>query len=76
MMTTELAIRKIGNSMGATFPKELIGILRVSEGDKVYATETPQGILISAYNPDFAKAMEAYAEGSSKYRNTLHQLAQ
>ena len=76
MSTTELTIRKIGNSMGATFPKELLNKLRVSEGDNIYVTETPEGILLSAYDPDFAEAMEAYAEGSSKYRNTLHQLAQ
>ena len=76
MNTTELTVRKIGNSMGVTFPKELLNKLRVSEGDKIYATETPEGILLSAYDSDFAEAMEAYAEVSSKYRNTLHQLAQ
>ena len=62
--------------MGVTFPKELLNKLRVSEGDKIYATEMPEGILLSAYDPDFAEAMEAYAELSSKYRNTLRQLAQ
>jgi putative addiction module antidote len=76
MITTELTIRKVGNSMGVTFPKELLNKLRVSEGDKIYVTETPEGILLSAYTPNFAEAMEAYAEGSSKYRNTLHKLAQ
>jgi putative addiction module antidote len=76
MITTELTIRKVGNSMGVTFPKELLNKLRVSEGEKIYLTETPEGVLISAYDPAFAEAMEAYAEGSSKYRNTLHQLAQ
>lgn len=76
MVTTELTIRKVGNSMGATFPKELLSKLHVSEGDKIYVTETTEGVLLSAYDPDFAEAMEAYAEGSSKYRNTLHQLAQ
>jgi putative addiction module antidote len=76
MITTELTIRKVGNSMGVTFPKELLNKLRVSEGEKIYVTEMPEGILISAYDPAFAEAMEAYAEGSSKYRNTLHQLAQ
>ena len=76
MITTELTIRKVGNSMSVTFPKELLNKLRVSEGEKIYLTETPEGILISAYDPAFAEAMEAYAEGSSKYRNTLHQLAQ
>ena len=76
MLTTELTIRKVGNSMGVTFPKEILSQLHVSEGDKLFVTETPEGILLSAYDPDFAEAMQAYAEGSAKYRNTLHQLAQ
>jgi putative addiction module antidote len=62
--------------MGATFPKEMLSKLHVSEGDKIFVTETPEGVLLSAYDPDFAEAMQAYAEGSAKYRNTLHQLAQ
>ena len=76
MVTTELTIRKVGNSMGVTFPKEMLSKLHVSVGDKIFVTETPEGVLLSAYDPDFAEAMQAYAEGSAKYRNTLHQLAQ
>jgi putative addiction module antidote len=75
-MSMELTVRKVGNSMGATFPKELLSKLRVSEGDKIFVTETPYGVLLSACDPDFAEAMAAYAEGSVKYRNTLSQLAQ
>jgi antitoxin MazE len=76
MITTELTIQKVGNSIGVTFPKELLSKLRVSEGDKLYVTEMPEGVLLSAYTPNFAEAMEACSEGSSKYRNTLHKLAQ
>jgi putative addiction module antidote len=76
MITTELTIQKVGNSIGVTFPKELLNKLCVSEGDKIYVTETPEGVLLSTYAANFAEAMEAYAEGNSKYRNTLHKLAQ
>jgi putative addiction module antidote len=62
--------------MGVTLPKEVLSKLHVSEGDKVFVTETPGGIVLSAYDPGFADAMTAYAEGSSKYRNALRQLAQ
>jgi putative addiction module antidote len=75
-MAMELTVRKVGNSMGATFPKELLSKLRVAEGDKIFVTETPHGVFLSACDPDFAEAMAAYAEGSIKYRNTLSQLAQ
>jgi|JI8StandDraft_2_1071088.scaffolds.fasta_scaffold11200_6 putative addiction module antidote len=76
MVARKLTIQKVGNAMGITFPKELLSKLHVSEGDSIFVTETAEGILLSADDPDFAEAMQAYAEGSAKYRNTLHQLAQ
>jgi antitoxin component of MazEF toxin-antitoxin module len=54
-----LKIRKIGNSLGVTLPKEALQKLRVQEGDSVFVTETP---------------MEAYRKVSTKYRNALHEL--
>jgi putative addiction module antidote len=75
IMTTELTLRKVGNSVGLTLPKELLTKLRVNEGDTVFVTETPEGLLLSAYDPDFEAAIQAYAKGNAKYKNTLRQLA-
>ena len=71
-----LKIRKVGNSLGVTLPKETLQKLRVQEGDSVFVTETPTGVLMTACNPDFEKAMEAYRKVSTKYRNALHELGQ
>ncbi|HEY9802304.1 MAG TPA: AbrB/MazE/SpoVT family DNA-binding domain-containing protein [Leptolyngbyaceae cyanobacterium] len=68
-------IRKIGNSLGITIPKEVLQKLRVKEGDSVYITETPTGVHITAHDPDFEKAMEAYRKVRTKYRNALRELA-
>ncbi|HLO86253.1 MAG TPA: AbrB/MazE/SpoVT family DNA-binding domain-containing protein [Nostocaceae cyanobacterium] len=70
-----LKIRKIGNSLGITLPKEALQKLRVQEGDSVFVTETPSGIHVTAGNPNFEKAMETYRKVSTKYRNALHELA-
>ena len=70
-----LKIRKVGNSLGTTLPKEVLQKLRVREGDSIFVTETPDGFHITAYNPDFEKAMEAYKKVSNKYRNALRELA-
>ena len=70
-----LKIRKVGNSLGVTLPKEALQKLRVQEGDTVFVTETPSGIHVTACNPDFEKAMAAYRKVSTKYRNALHELA-
>ena len=69
-----LKISRVGNSLGITLPKEALEKLKVQEGDSVFVTETPTGIIITAGNPDFEKAMEAYRKVSTKYRNALHEL--
>ncbi|NMF66772.1 AbrB/MazE/SpoVT family DNA-binding domain-containing protein [Brasilonema octagenarum UFV-E1] len=70
-----LKVRKVGNSLGTTLPKEILQKLRVDEGDTIFVTETADGVYLTASNPDFEKAMEAYKKVSSKYRNALHELA-
>ncbi|NJR56036.1 MAG: AbrB/MazE/SpoVT family DNA-binding domain-containing protein [Acaryochloris sp. CRU_2_0] len=72
---TTLKIRKVGNSLGATFPKEMLQKLKVEEGDTVFVTETPDGIQLTPYDPNFDKAMEAYRKVSSQYKNALRELA-
>jgi antitoxin MazE len=71
----KLKVRKIGNSYGVILPKEVLERLQVKDGDAVYATPTPDGVQLSAGDPDFEKAMEAYAEGKRQYRNALRELA-
>jgi putative addiction module antidote len=71
----KIKIRKVGNSLGATIPKEILDKLRVGEGDTVFVTETPDGVKLSAYDPEFKKAMSIYKQGSHKYRNALKELA-
>jgi putative addiction module antidote len=70
-----LKIRKVGNSLGITLPKEALQKLRVKEGDSVFVTETSCGVHMTAYDPNFEKAMEAYKKVSTKYRNALNELA-
>jgi len=70
-----LKIRKIGNSVGVTFPKEALDRFNVKEGDELFFTETSGGFFITAYNPDFTDAMAAYNATKNQYRNALHELA-
>ena len=68
-------IRRIGNSLGMTIPKKMLERHRLSQGDEVYIVETELGLLITPYDPDFAKAMEIYEEGAKAYRNAMRELA-
>lgn len=72
----QLKIRKIGNSLGASMPKELIEKLMVKEGDTLYVTETAEGILLSPYDPEFAEVLQASKDISHRYKNALKKLAE
>jgi hypothetical protein len=49
--------------------------LNVGEGDRIFVRETANGVELTAYDPEFEKAMEAYKEVSSLYKNALKELA-
>lgn len=70
-----LKIRKVGNSLGATIPQEVAARLKVAEGDSLYLTEAPGGYLITPYDPEFERQMEAARSIMKKRRDVLRELA-
>lgn len=71
----KVKVRKVGNSLGAILPAEVAARLRVKEGDSLSITETPDGIQLSPYDPEFDGAMKAFERGRVRYRNALRRLA-
>jgi putative addiction module antidote len=74
-MPKQTTIRAIGNSAGTTIPKAMLDRYQLREGDSVYLVETPDGILVTPYDPGFKEAMELYEEGAKRYRNAMRELA-
>ena len=74
-MTETLKIRKVGNSLGTILPKSLTDELRVSEGDELYVTRTPEGLMVSPYDPDFEEAIGAARRFMDSHRDALRELA-
>jgi putative addiction module antidote len=74
-MNMELKIKKIGNSAGVILPKELLARLRVEQGDSLYVTEAPDGIRLTAANPDFAETMHIAERIMREDRDILRELA-
>jgi putative addiction module antidote len=72
---TALKLRKIGNSVGLTLPSEILGELRLSEGDVVHLTKAPGGLYLSPYDPAFEQQMSAARKVMKKRRNVLRELA-
>ncbi len=69
-------IRKIGNSTGIIFPKELLARLKLQAGDVLHVSElTERGIQLSPYDPKHAKAMEIARRAFRKYADTFKALA-
>jgi putative addiction module antidote len=75
-MNMHLKITKIGNSLGVILPKELLAKLRVELGDSLFATEAPDGMRITASNPDFAAKMAVAEKIMREDRDILRVLAQ
>jgi putative addiction module antidote len=70
-----LKITQIGNSLGLILPKEIVERLRLEKGESVSVVETPQGIEITPFDPDFDKKLEAAGKVTKRYRNALRELA-
>ena len=71
----ELKLRKVGNSVALIVPKQVRENMGVAEGNSVYLTKTPDGYLISPYDPEFIRQMELARKLQSKHRDALHELA-
>ena len=73
---TAIKMIKIGTSTGAVFPKEMLAQLKVHQGDTLFIVETSDGILLTPYDPDVEKQLEAGREFMREYRDTFRALAQ
>lgn len=71
----KLKITPIGNSFGVILPKETLAKLKVSGGDAVFLTDTPDGYRLTPYDPDFEAQMNAAKQVTKKRRNALRELA-
>ena len=74
-MATVLKLRKIGNSVGFSFPSEELARLNLSAGDEVFLISETDGVRVQAYDPDFEKKVRVYEAGAKQYRNALRELA-
>ena len=70
-----VTIRKIGNSEGVILPKDVLARLRVGPGDTLHLTEAPDGVRLTAGDPDFAAQMAVAERVMREDRDILRALA-
>ena len=72
---TVLKLTKIGNSVGAVFPRELLSRMHVDAGDTLFLTESAEGVRITPYDPIFERQIAIAEKVMKKRRNVLRELA-
>ena len=70
-----LKLTQIGNSVGVILPKEILARLKAEKGDTDFVTESPDGIVLTPYDPAMAAQVEAGREFMREFRDTFRELA-
>ena len=72
---TTLKVTTVGNSTGLVLPKEILLRLRIEKGDVLYVLETPNGIELTPYDPEFGAQIDAAEQVMRDDRDVLKKLA-
>lgn len=70
-----LKVTQIGNSLGVVLPKEIVARLKLQRGDVVHVTDSPEGIVLTPYDPTLDEQVQLGREFMREYRDTFRQLA-
>jgi putative addiction module antidote len=71
----QVKVTQIGNSLGVVLPKEVVERLGIARGQILSLAETPNGIELSAFDPEFEEQLRVAEKIMDRYRNTLRELA-
>ena len=71
----KLKLRAVGTSTGVLLPKEMLSRLKVRKDDELFAVETPEGYLLTPYDPELERELSKGREFMAKYRETFRALA-
>lgn len=75
MSSTALTIQAIGDGSGVVLPQELLDDLGLRQGDRLFASRTPDGIVLRSRDESFARQLEVAREVMHKDRAILRELA-
>lgn len=71
----ETKIRKIGNSLGVTLPKQLLDELHLKSGDKLTIVKNGPNLELKPLDPEFEEWAKAYRQAKTEYKEVLKELA-
>ncbi|HYL13473.1 MAG TPA: AbrB/MazE/SpoVT family DNA-binding domain-containing protein [Terriglobales bacterium] len=71
----KLKLRAVGTSTGLVLPKEMLARMKVRKDDSLFAVETPEGYLLTPYDPEVERQLKQGRTFMTKYRETFRALA-
>lgn len=75
-MTYSVKVTTVGSSVGIVLPKELLAKLHIEKGDRLFVTETPNGVQLTPYDERFVRVMEVADKVMRENRDVLRRLAE
>ena len=73
---TVLKLTSVGTSTGMVLPGEMLAHLKVQNGDQICAVQTPDGYLLTPFDPALEEQLKTGRKFMVDYRETLKALAQ
>ena len=71
----KLKLTQVGSSTGLILPKEVLVRLKLVKGDNIYLTESPDGVRLTPYDPEFEEDMAIARKVMRDNRDALRELA-
>jgi putative addiction module antidote len=71
----KLKLRAVGTSTGVVLPKEFLNRLKVEKDDHLFAVETPDGYLLTPYDPEVERQLKLGRKFMARYRDAFRALA-
>lgn len=70
-----LKLTAVGTSTGVVIPKEMLSRMKVARGDRMHVVETPEGYLLTPFDPAVAAQVEIGRSFMKQYRDAFKILA-
>lgn len=74
-MAVVTKIQAFGNSLGVTLNKEVLANAGFARSDEVRVEATPDRVVITRQDSDYARAMDGFRKAAVRYPGVLTELA-
>ncbi|WP_069789386.1 AbrB/MazE/SpoVT family DNA-binding domain-containing protein (plasmid) [Cyanobacterium sp. IPPAS B-1200] len=72
----KLKLTTVGSCTSIVIPQEMLSHLKVEKGGSLFAIETPNGYLLTPYDSEIEKQLEAGRTFMKQYQETFKTLAE